>query len=103
MDEILAKELILYAENNQFLYKRFQNWVVSFNTKKRRQRYVHALAIQGLANNYVPEIIRTYNKEVAKLPNVDRETKLFVANYFVNYYEENVEDYKHLQNYSDIK
>lgn len=86
-DEIAARELILYAENDQPLYKRFLYWKENFDAKKKRGVYNRELAIKGLENNYVPEIIKKYKKEFG-LGNIDAATKKIVAINFVDIYEQ---------------
>jgi hypothetical protein len=70
------RELVLYASNDRGLRNRRINPFAKNYAKKRvAGTYNKRKAIQGLANNLVPDILKTYGKEFGKLPSVSSAGK----------------------------
>ena len=90
VDRDLARELELYYENDSALYRRVEAWHKNFLTKMSKGKYSHQLAVKGIADNFVPEVISSYNRNVVRLPPVDKQTKHFIAERFVSSFENEV-------------
>lgn len=78
VDEATARELVLYAENDQELYKQLKPWHDNYKKKIQKGTFNNALAIKGLANNYVPRIIAKYRQDFG-LAQVNQATKEAIA------------------------
>ncbi|MEK6883076.1 MAG: hypothetical protein AABY22_25855 [Nanoarchaeota archaeon] len=88
IDEVLARELELFYENDSQLYKTETAWVINFKRKIKKGVYNSELAIKGIENNFIPMVINKYRKEVAHISDVDKATKHFMAQRFVKNFEE---------------
>lgn len=88
IDKNQAKELELFYENDEQLYRQSQAFVENYNRKKKRGVYKKELAIKGIKNNFIPAVIRKYNKEHGNIGIVNAETKQYLAERWV-YYEDN--------------
>jgi hypothetical protein len=90
-----ARELELWYENSFYLHEiRGGAWIKSYRKKMERGRYNHELAVKGIAENYIPEVIQHYNEHIGKgqLGNVSKETKYAVAEGWVDSFEQYVKD-----------
>ena len=91
IDEGVVTELDLWYSNTFMLYRTFYSWIKNYARKMKRGVYTKKLAIQGIANNYVPQIMRDY-KQANGLSAVNKCTKLATAIGIVNEIEENIKD-----------
>lgn len=88
VDEPLARELELFYENDEPIYRQsVLAWYRNFRRKQKRGVYNHVLAVKGIAENFVPMIATQYRRQVVPLPPIDRETKYFIAERFVREFE----------------
>jgi hypothetical protein len=87
IDEPLGTELEMHYENNQQLYRTVQSWALNFKRKQKRGVYNHDLAVQGIANNFIPMVIRSYKIEYGQIGQVSRATKYWMAERMVKYLE----------------
>lgn len=100
VDQHLARELELFYENDQELYRgRYIPFVKNYIRRMKKGTYNRALAVKGIRDTFIPAVIHKYNKEVAKLPPVNRETKQVIAERWVAGFEQ---DYKDGQ-FEDLK
>ena len=77
-DIITADELTLYANNDEYLYKKQMAWIKNYATKMVKGIYNEELALMGIINNYVPIVINAYKKEFG-LGTVDFKTKYWIG------------------------
>ena len=71
------KIMLTTIESDQQYYKKLVFWKSVFEAKKARGVYSRELALRGLKNNFVPELIIAYNKRHKE--RVSEETKNWVA------------------------
>ena len=64
IDQHAVKELDLYWSNDADLYKLSEEWVQLYYRKMQKGIYNEELALQGIVNNFVPNIIRKYRKKI---------------------------------------
>jgi len=57
------RELDIYWENDEPLYRISEAWSLNFARKMKAGRYNHDLALKGIRDNFVPEIVKKYRKE----------------------------------------
>ena len=62
INEDQVYQLDLYYSNDYDLYRIYYAWVKNYARKMKGGRYQKKLAIQGIANNYVPIIITHFKK-----------------------------------------
>lgn len=80
VDKDLAREFILYAENDYPLYGfLITEWYNNFARKIGRGTFDKQKAIEGLAKNYVPLIARRYAKDFGGTYRLSAATKLVIA------------------------
>jgi len=87
VDQHLVRELELFYENDYQLYQMGNSWKKNFARKIKRGKYNHNLAVKGIANNYIPQVIRKYRKQFS-LPQVSMENKVFMAERWVREFEQ---------------
>lgn len=88
IDQEQARELEIFYENDSQIYKNSQAWVDLYNKKKKKGNYIHAIAVNGIKNNFIPQVITKYNKEYGKIGIVNNKTKEYLAERWVKEYEE---------------
>jgi hypothetical protein len=88
LDIELGKELEIFYENDSDIYhQRTIPWYKNFLRKMHSNRYNHALAVKGIAENFVPVVAAKYRKDYGDFGNVNRATKYWMAERFVNDFE----------------
>lgn len=60
------RELRLWGENDATIYRQVEAFAKNYARKKIKGTYKRTLAIKGLANNLVPNIIKSYNRKIGK-------------------------------------
>jgi hypothetical protein len=73
------RELVLWAENDQSLYRIQQAWENNFARKMRNGSFNRSLAIKGIANNFVPMIARDYKKHNGSIGSLTIADKRSIA------------------------
>ena len=58
-----VRELDLYWENDKPLYHISEAWSLNFARKMKSGKYNHDLALKGIRDNFVPEVVKKYRKE----------------------------------------
>lgn len=56
-------ELVLWAENDQSLYRQIEAWSTNFAKKMRSGKFNRGLAIKGIANHLVANTQKDYKKK----------------------------------------
>ena len=93
IDYSTVTELELWFENTFSLYRTYYFWIKNYARKMKRGVYTKKLAIKGIANNYVPQIARDFNKQDAiGLTRINKCTKLKTALEIVNEIETAIKD-----------
>lgn len=59
-------ELVLWAENNEHLYRQMDSWSKNFAMKMRRGIFNRSLAVKGLANHLVANTQKDYKKKFGR-------------------------------------
>ena len=97
-DRDMARELALFADNNEDLYRqKIQSFISNYARKMKRGEFNKQRAIEGLANNLFPEAKKKYIQETGiDLGRVDKGTKMLfgkimLENIMVDYLEEEAE------------
>ena len=91
IDDGVVTELNLWYSNTFMLYRTYYSWCKNFARKMKRGVYTKKLAIQGIANIYVPQIMRDY-KQANGLSAVNKCTKLATAYDIVDSIESDIKD-----------
>jgi len=63
IDKDQIYQLDIWYSNDYDLYRIYYAWIKNYARKMKGGRYDKKLAIKGIANNYVPMIIRHYKKQ----------------------------------------
>ena len=93
IDQISVDELYLYAINDGELYHRIHEpYVRNYANKMKKDAYYSELALRGIYNNYVPQVIRKYRKEFG-LADVNRASKTQLARELLNRVVLDIEGY----------
>jgi len=91
-DEVLAHDAALFEQNTRELRdwqgKSFQKF---YTRLRKRGTYDHDLAVQGIMNNYVPNIMKRYNKENGCDLRADKATARMMAEDWVKEFEAEAE------------
>lgn len=83
IDRIQARELKLFADSDQQLYNTLICWKVNFQRKIKKGTFENNLAVKGIRDNYIKQIITKYNKEIGSIGIVNLATKEYLAIEFV--------------------
>jgi len=93
IDEHQVYQLDIWYSNDYDLYRTYYAWIKNYARKMKRGVYTKKLAIKGIANNYVPQIARDFNKQDAiGLTRINKCTKLKTALEIVNEIETAIKD-----------
>jgi hypothetical protein len=98
-DEILAHDALLFEQNTRELRQWQGQAFQKFYTRlRKRGKYDHDLAVQGIMNNYVPNIMKKYNQENGCNLKADKATARLIAEGWVKEFEAESEfgNYDHL-------
>ena len=63
IDKDQVYQLDIWYSNNYDLYRIYYAWIKNYARKMKGGRYDKKLAIKGIANNYIPMVIRHFKKE----------------------------------------
>lgn len=63
IEDWVPDEMEMWSNNIESLQRTRSAWIDNFARKKKRGNFDRDLAIQGIANNFVPQVISEYNKE----------------------------------------
>jgi len=62
IDKDQVYQLDIWYSNDYDLYRTYYAWIKNYARKMKGGRYDKKLAVKGIANNYVPMIIRHFKK-----------------------------------------
>ncbi len=91
IDETTADELKIWLDNDFQVYRTYYFWIKNYARKMKRGVYTKKLAIKGIANNFVPQIMRRY-KSANGLGTVNKCTKLYLGLEIVDSIEEDIKN-----------
>lgn len=60
--EPAVREMELWLDNTYELYQRKEAWTLNYARKMNKGKYNRQKALEGIANNLVPEVIKDYRK-----------------------------------------
>lgn len=99
-DTVLARELALYASNDQQIYNsRLKPFIINYGRRKAKGTFNKTRAIEGLANNLAKDIQNKYWKEFSpssRPPAMDQATKMAFGREMLNEIEEAIDDFAKL-------
>ena len=99
VDEITSRELEIYFDNDEPLYRNGNAWIKNFARKMKRGTYDNTKAVFAIQKYLVPNIIKSYDG--IELRDVDRQTRNHLAKSIVESFEDTIKiDYK--SNYTEL-
>jgi len=99
IDEVASRELEIYFENDEPLYRNGNAWIKNFARKMKRGVYDNNKAVFAIQKYFVPNIIKAYDG--IELSDINKSTRNHLAKSIVEGFEDTIRiDYK--SNYSEL-
>lgn len=99
IDKITSRELEIYFDNDEPLYRNGNAWIKNFARKMKRGIYDNTKAVFAIQKYLVPNIIKSYDG--IELRDVDKNTRNHLAKSIVENFEDTIKiDYE--SNYTKL-